>query len=244
MKRPVIGITVKAIPAREAQDKRDTARSYVAEVERAGGQARLIAPNEDLRSVMKKIDGLLLSGGGDVNPNFFGARPDGSEPADNARDRMEIAAARMAVRHTMPVLAICRGIQVLNVALGGDLIQDIPRVDCGERKHLNHRDPQNTLSHAIRIEPGSLLARLLRAQRPKVNSRHHQAVGPRLAKGLLVTARSTDGIIEAVEMNGGRPVLGVQFHPENLVAKYPRYGVIFKWLAAQARRYRRLNDKS
>ena len=244
MKRPVIGITVKELPAREAQDKRDTARSYVAEVERAGARARLVAPHENLRSVMKKIDGLLLSGGGDVNPEFFGARPDGSEPPDNARDRMEIAATKMAVRRAMPVLAICRGIQMLNVALGGDLIQDIPQRDTRECGPLNHRDPRNTLSHTIRIEPGSLLARLLRARQPKVNSRHHQAVGPRLGKGLLVTARSTDGIIEAVEMNGGRPVLGVQFHPENLVAKYPRYGVIFKWLAAQARRYRRLNDKS
>jgi putative glutamine amidotransferase len=239
MPRPIIGITVRQIPARETKGRLDTARSYVDEIERAGGVARLIAPNQNLRSEIGKIDGLLLPGGGDVYPKLYGANPDGSEPPDNARDRMEIEAIRLALNRRMPILGICRGIQVLNVALGGDLIQHIPKLNRGKSRFLQHCDPKNRLSHNIRVEAGSLLARLIRAKRPKVNSRHHQAVGERLGEGLRVTARSSDGIVEAIEMDKSRLVLGVQFHPENLVANYPRHGGIFKWLIAEATRYRR-----
>jgi len=235
MRHPLIAITVKRVPAGRKATDSDTAPSYRAEIERAGGVPILLAPDADLRGSLDLADGLLLPGGGDVDPREFNAkRHRKTKEIVPARDRMEIEAIRLARARGMPILAICRGIQVLNVALGGDLIQDIPSQI---QTDVCHQSPDGR--HFIEIEPKSLLARLMRGTRINVNSRHHQAVGERLATGLRVTARSADGVVEAVEAVGGEPVLGVQFHPENLVAKNPRFGAIFTWLVTQTRRYRR-----
>jgi putative glutamine amidotransferase len=164
------------------------------------------------------VDALVLTGGADVDPALYGAVPHASyQPAEPARDKVEIQLALGAMSSGMPLLAICRGIQVLNVAAGGTLVQDIPT----EVPHaLNHqvKQPRNAVAHPVRVEPDSLLARLLgrRVQGGTigVNSRHHQAVG-RLAPGFRVAATAPDGVIEAIESESLPFCLGVQWHPEN-----------------------------
>jgi gamma-glutamyl-gamma-aminobutyrate hydrolase PuuD len=151
------------------------------------------------------LDGLLLAGGRDIDPELYGAvpQPQTKQP-DRERDRREAVLIREAVERDIPVLAICRGLQLTNAALGGTLIQHIE----------GHRCPDSPKIHAIEIAPGSRLRSILGVDEYGVNSRHHQCVG-RLAKGLVVAARSSpDNVVEALELPGKRFVLAVQWHPE------------------------------
>ena len=171
--------------------------------------------------VIRASAGLLLTGGGDVNPSIYGEAAHPSFVAAEAgRDEYEIALVRLALEADLPVLAICRGIQVLNVARGGTLIQDIPSEVSGALQHklAPPREP-DALAHEIRMEKDSLLARLSGARlndadRREVNSRHHQAVKA-LGEGLVATAMAPDSVIEAIEDPTRRFCLGVQWHPEN-----------------------------
>jgi putative glutamine amidotransferase len=219
-----------------------TGRAYVNEIVRAGGAPLLlplVAERDAVRAMIEAVDGLLLTGGGDVSSLEFGAEPvPGVRLIDPARDRMEIDAIRRAARRSLPILGICRGIQLLNVALGGDLVQDIPTQIKGAIRHWSS-DLAPSLSHTIRVEPKSILASLIGEGRVAVDSSHHQAVG-RPGKGLRVTAHATDGVVEAIEAEDRRPILGVQFHPEEIAGEHPRFRAIFEWLVKQARRFRRL----
>ena len=165
---------------------------------------------------MDAVDGLVLTGGEDVNPSRFGAQPHPLlKTVNDERDATEIALIHEAKRRRTPVLAICRGIQVLNVALGGTLIQDI-RSEC--EGALDHDDgsPRKSRTHGLTLEPGSLAASALGTTSCSVNSLHHQAVKD-VSPELSVTARSTDGIIEAVETKDRDWwVLAVQWHPEEM----------------------------
>jgi len=163
-----------------------------------------IRPVENAAS-LAGLDGLLLAGGSDVNPALYGAPPGpATSPPDELRDRLEIALLGEALERDLPVLAICRGLQLLNVALGGTLLQHIE----------GHKRPAEQEAHAIAIAPQSRVAAILGSDRHTVNSRHHQCVD-RLADGLEATARATpDNIIEALELPGKRFVLAVQWHPE------------------------------
>ena len=191
---------------------------YDASVRKAGGEPWVpVVATDDPDEVLARADGLLLTGGDDVDPTLFGALPHPAfEPAEPGRDAHELALVRRALAAQMPVLAICRGLQVLNVAAGGTLIQDIPTE---RRSGINHGGaPAATLAHPIDITPGSRLDRIL--ERPgdtgpvMVNSRHHQAVAV-LGDGLVVTARAPDGIIEGVEGAGPAFCVAVQWHPES-----------------------------
>lgn len=182
----------------------------------AGGSPVMIPPtyNEaDIASLLEHIQGLLLVGGGDVSGDFYGlADPSLLERVYPARDRSEIALVKHAVAKKMPILAICRGIQVINVALGGSLIPDIPA--SLPESPLAHR-PQDGREniHDVTLSPGSALAKIFDTQTIRVNSYHHQAIKD-LAKGLAVTARASDGIIEGVELADHPFCIGVQWHPE------------------------------
>jgi len=190
--------------------------AYPRALREAGLAAVVVPPLLDARdaaAVIQATSGLVLSGGEDVDPARYGAAPHPAlGPTAPARDAAElalIAAARDAGR---PILAICRGLQILNVALGGTLYQDLPSERPGPIPHQG----DDTARHQVRIAPGSLLHRTLGVERATVNSRHHQAVRE-LAKDLAATAWSDDGVIEAVER--ARPaawLLGVQWHPEDL----------------------------
>ena len=180
--------------------------------------------------VLAGATGLLLPGGGDVDPRLYGAgwiHPTVSIDAE--RDVLEVALARWAVAIDLPMLGICRGIQVLNVAAGGDLWQDIPAQYPSIVTHLEpaaDRD-RRALLHSVGALPGSLVRRLVGGQTMRVNSIHHQAVRC-VARGWQVSALAPDGVVEAIECSGRRFALGVQWHPEELVRDAPTARALFE----------------
>jgi putative glutamine amidotransferase len=213
---PVIGISAALEQARWGSW--DTLvvlspRNYSLAVQRAGAVALLLSPDDavadDPGRVLDLLDGLLLSGGSDVNPVSYGAelQPE-TRPAREERDRFEIALARAAVARDMPLLAVCRGMQILNVAFGGTLNQHIPNLEI-------HRHSRGAFhDHEVVLEPGSLAADVIGRERLRVKSHHHQAVAA-LGEGLVISGRAAeDDLIEAIEMPGCGFALGVLWHPE------------------------------
>lgn len=204
--KPRIGIT----PCSRVDD-------YVESVKRAGGEPVLLDPAGDPGGALDRIDALLLTGGLDVDPALYGEAAHATTEVDAARDRFEIPLSRDAVARDLPVFAICRGVQVLNVAAGGTLIQDIPSTVTTNLAH-SIDIPKDHAAHEVRVAPGTLLAASLGASLPQetcaVNSRHHQAVG-RVAPSFVVSATSADGVIEAIERPESAFCVGVQWHPEN-----------------------------
>jgi putative glutamine amidotransferase len=191
---------------------------YVESVARAGGEPIVLEPTDDPARAIEGLDGLLLTGGPDVDPSQYGEPPHPASAIDVQRDRFELPIAQSAVDRDLPLLAICRGVQVLNVAAGGTLVQDIPSV---VGAHLNHdvTEPKGAPSHDVRVAPGTDLERTLgRAVdgegRCAVNSRHHQAIAA-VAPSFIVAAEAEDGVIEAIERPHARFCIGVQWHPEN-----------------------------
>jgi putative glutamine amidotransferase len=196
---------------------------YEESIRRAGGEPWVVEAGINLPAdVIDRADGLLLAGGGDVNPELFGEAPHPTfDAAESGRDGFEIELITLAARRDLPLLAICRGIQVLNVARGGTLVQDIPSELPGTLEHKLAVPPHNAfdLAHEVWIEKDSLLSRLTgdtgkSADTVDVNSRHHQSV-KKLGQGLVTTATAPDGVIEAIEDPAQRFLLGVQWHPEN-----------------------------
>jgi putative glutamine amidotransferase len=192
---------------------------YLASVEQAGARPRILEVTESPRKVLAEVDGVLLTGGGDVDPVFYGEdRHPLTHDAEPGRDEFEIDLARRAMSAGVPLLAICRGAQVLNVAAGGTLVQDIPSaVD----RDLGHSiaEPKDQPCHEIDIVTGTRLSAVLGERMDagcscRVNSRHHQSVG-RPGEGLIVSARASDGVIEAIEKPDAAFCIGVQWHPEN-----------------------------
>ena len=164
------------------------------------------------------FDALLLGGGGDVDPARYGRAclDNGTVEVDPERDALDFRLFEEARRTGVPVFAICRGLQVVNVAFGGTLVQDIPSERPSPVVHQRPRDEKTRRDHAVAIVSGTLLATLANAGRASVNSRHHQAIEG-LGRGLSVTANAPDGIAEAIEAPGDPWLLGVQWHPENLL---------------------------
>jgi putative glutamine amidotransferase len=192
---------------------------YVASIEQTGARVRVLEVSESPKKVLGEVHGVLLTGGGDVDPVFYGAdRHESIEDAEPGRDEFELDLARRALESQVPLLAICRGAQVLNVAAGGTLVQDIPSaIDTG----LPHSvaQPKDAECHDISVRPGSRLASALGTRvgsscSCRVNSRHHQSVG-RVGNGLVVSATASDGVIEAIESDASPFCVGVQWHPEN-----------------------------
>ena len=223
MKKPVIGITTgapgdPAAPNPAGGTKAGCSIAYVRSVMRAGGAPILLPVVDDpaaIASMMRSIDGLLLSGGGDIDARVYGEQPHPSNKLqDHARDKMELEAICMAIEMGIPIFGICRGIQTLNVALGGTLVQDIPTQVTNACAHYV-REGNAANAHEIDIDESSLLERVLATGRTSVNSRHHQAVRD-LGEGLQVNCTSRDGVIEGIEAADGRPILAVQCHPEDL----------------------------
>lgn len=169
-------------------------------------------------ALVRRVDGIVLTGGEDVDPVHYGAKPHPRLGATSAeRDRWELALVRSAARAGTPLLAICRGIQVLNVALGGTLIQDLPSSQAGEINH-DPDAPRSDRSHDVEVDAESRVARALGVTQLRVNSAHHQAI-ERVADSLRVVATAPDGTVEAVESaaDSGWWCVGVQWHPEDLI---------------------------
>ncbi|REF00167.1 gamma-glutamyl-gamma-aminobutyrate hydrolase family protein [Thermomonospora umbrina] len=214
---PLIGVTTYLEAARWGVWVREAAllpASYVRSVERAGGVPVLLPPTASLSGVpglVRRLDGLLLTGGPDVEPSLYGAEPhaETGEPQPQ-RDRFELALLRAALDAGLPFLAICRGLQVLNVARGGTLIQHLPEAV----GHSGHGPgPGKVGAHRVRISPTSGVGKIL-GEAADVPTYHHQAVH-RLGEGLTAVAWTEDQVVEAVEVQGHRFGLGVQWHPED-----------------------------
>jgi len=192
---------------------------YVEAIERAGGRVRILETSESPRRVVQEIGGLLLTGGGDIDPVFYGEdRHPSVDDAEPGRDEFEIDLARRAIEADLPILAICRGAQVLNVAAGGTLVQDIPSA-VGTAVEHTIREPRDAHAHDVRIAAGSRLEQALgpaveASSTCRVNSRHHQSVA-RTGRGLIVSATAPDGVTEGIEKPDARFCVGVQWHPEN-----------------------------
>lgn len=193
---------------------------YVESVRRFGGEPLVLEVGaRPADEVIAAIDGLLLTGGADVDPARYGqARHPTVEEAEPGRDEYELALIERALAADKPMLAICRGLQVLNVACGGTLVQDIPSQVAKALPH-SVTTPRDAIAHDVQVMPDSLLGRVLGSQvgdtgACRVNSRHHQSVD-RLARGFEVSAVAPDGVIEAVERSASTFCLGVQWHPEN-----------------------------
>ncbi len=243
--RPIIGCTTyrKHILQDNPIDIYGLMPSYIEAVKAAGGVPILIPLGYDLDSlsaIVDRIDGLLIPGGGDVDPSAYngGHLHPTMYGIDPQRDETEISLLRLAIRESIPFLAICRGIQVLNVALGGTLWADITSEIPGAIVHDNPDSlPRNHLSHTVRANPGSLVGRLMGRSEFWVNSLHHQAIRD-LAPELSTTAEAPDGLIEAVEITGHPHALGVQWHPELLIHDDPTMRALFGGLVEAAVRER------
>jgi putative glutamine amidotransferase len=212
--RPIVGITTYVTPASFGVWELESALvpyDYVRAVERAGGRALLVPPSDEgVEETLDALDGLLLSGGSDLDPGLYGqeAHPETTGVVPE-RDSAELTLLRAALDRDLPVLAVCRGSQVLNVALGGDLVQHLPDLV----GHDAHKHTPGTFStHEVAIDPGTALAGLL-GDRTAVKSHHHQGFG-RLGRGLRPAARDVDGTLEALEDPDRRFALGVLWHPE------------------------------
>jgi putative glutamine amidotransferase len=235
---PLIGITGRRVPAAQwsevASFNRDTEVDlhfveYVRGVARAGGLPVHVAREADPVALVDRLDGVLLSGGSDVDPGFYGAVPGPHQgPSDRDRDAFEIALARAAIDAGRPVLAICRGAQVLNVALGGTLVAHVD--PAGAVPHSRHGRARHESVHDVVLDGGCRVAAIYGRTVVAANSFHHQAVD-RPGDGVVVVGRTDDGVAEAIEVVG-RDVLGVQWHPEMHGPDDP----LFRWLVDAAAR--------
>jgi putative glutamine amidotransferase len=240
IERPAIGICAALERAQWGVWDRPAALlpfEYIEEIQRAGGMALMIPPDARLierpGEALDKLDGLVLAGGCDVDPSMYGAEP---HPQTNGtvpeRDLVEIALTQAAVERDMPVLGICRGMQVLNVALGGTLSQHVPD-DVGHSEHRRHPGTFDGNDHAVALAAGSLAARAAGELEHNTKSHHHQAVDA-IGERLTVTGLSTlDELPEAIELPDNRFVLGVQWHPEA-----DEHSRVIAALVAEARAYR------
>jgi gamma-glutamyl-gamma-aminobutyrate hydrolase PuuD len=236
--RPIVGITTYVTPARWGYWELEAAlipADYVRAGERAGGRPLLVPPSEDgVGETLDSLDALVFSGGSDIDPGEYGEEPHpetfGTHPE---RDRAELALLERALERDMPVLGICRGSQVLNVALGGDLHQHLPEL-VGHDDH-KHDPPGVFLEHDVRIEPGTRLAAFL-GPGTAVKSHHHQGFR-RLGEGLVEAAHADDGTVEAVELPTRRFAVGVLWHPEAGENLH-----LFEALVEEARRFRTGRD--
>jgi putative glutamine amidotransferase len=240
--RPIVGVIGGHYERKHGGITSGVSPSYLRALEAGGGIPLLIHLTDDaevIDALYQRCDALLFHGGGDVDPARYGAalHPQCGAP-DPLRDQVELALAQRALGDGMPVLGICRGIQLINVAMGGTLYQDIPAELPGALDHYASRNAEGRtlMPHPIAIEPGSWLAQTLGATELPTNTFHHQALRD-VAPGLRVTAHAPDGVIEAVEGDRGEFVVGVQCHPEDLWdAAEPRWARLFSGFVQAARR--------
>jgi putative glutamine amidotransferase len=241
MRKPIILVTTgkqgQAAKRTEIQAVSTTCNmNYIDSLVRAGGAPVIlpcVADREAIRASVEMADGVVLTGGGDVLSLEYGEEPHPlSKYQDPTRDEMELEVTRLALERELPIFGICRGVQLLNVAFGGTLIQDVPSQVNGSVQHYS-LGLEAVLLHTVDIEEDSLLARILETTSTGVNSYHHQSV-KEVGRGLRINCRARDGVIEGVEAEDGRPILGVQFHPEEVTDKYPRFQRLFDWVVEEA----------
>ncbi|MBQ7947234.1 MAG: membrane dipeptidase [Bacteroidaceae bacterium] len=243
-RRPIIGIT-----ANYTNERLSTlAEGYYASVLAAGGSPVIVPPyaNRDaLVELLSTLDGLLLSGGADIDPRYMGEEPryDLLHTINPTRDEQELMLTLLAVDRGLPILGICRGIQTLAAALGGSVHQDIYAALGSNLLNHDQAEERGVATHWVNIEEGSRLAKIFGEKSLFVNTFHHQAVS-RVPQGFAVSAVATDGVIEAMEATDGRSIIGVQWHPETFILKDDNRCMLplFHWLVGEAQLYQAAKD--
>ncbi len=243
--RPLIGITCSRMVGEawglysKGHFMDYTFEEYIQAIQYSGGTPiiiPLIQNKDTLRTLLDRLDGLLLSGGPDINPKFYREQPlGGLGETDEGLDLMELEAVRLAFNKDLPILAICRGIQVLNVSQGGSLYQDISSQVPESINHTQKTD-KGVNTHSVHIHKKTILFNMFRREKIWINGKHHQAIKD-LAPGLIASAHASDGIIEAVEHPKKRFVLGVQWHPEGTWEVNPYSKRLFSTFAQAAISY-------
>ncbi len=242
MSAPLIGVST-SITVDKRPERAYVNTAYLAAIQRAGGVPLLLPPRLDadvLADLWRRLDGLVLTGGGDVDPTrFHETRHVTTMEVSEARDALELGLVARAVRDDLPLFAICRGLQVLNVALGGNLHQDIADQTGSPIAH-SQTEPRDEPTHDVKVlGEGTRLGAILGRLELRVNSMHHQAVKT-LGRGLREVAWAPDGIVEAVELEDPvRFLIGVQWHPEELAPRDPAARSLFEALIAEAQARRR-----
>ncbi len=238
---PIIGITCHQD---EGKNVLSLNEAYIHAVEKCGGVPLLLPyvhTGEAIRRHCEIMDGLILAGGVDVDPQYFGEQPVGTGEITPERDRYEISLVREFLALDKPVLAICRGVQILNICAGGDIYQDIYLQAEEVIKHVQQA-PRWYPTHSVRLKEGSRLDKIFGQTTIKVNSFHHQA-SRKMAPGFEACAWSQDGIIEAVESLKHRFVVGVQWHPEQMALRSQEQLELFReFIRACGGKERSVND--
>jgi putative glutamine amidotransferase len=216
MSRPLIGITARHVNTSEGLPAVRILRAYVTAIVEAGGAPILIPPElpeDGWRVLLDRLDGVLFSGGADIGLDHFDGQPHPSVEEEPVRDALELPLLRAAVEADKPLLGICRGFQVMNIALGGTLYTHILDQLPNALQHDWGDKPRDTLAHSIHVEEGTRLVDILGAPMLQVNSLHHQGIKD-MAPSLKATAYSPDGLIEGIELPDHKFALAVQWHPE------------------------------
>lgn len=250
-KRPVIGCTTyrKTVTQDPPIEMLGAMVSYLDAIIAGGGIPMLIPVNLDeeaLQEALSRVDGVVMPGGGDIDPQQY--KGDATHTllrdVNEERDRADFKVIRQVVADDKPLLAICRGHQVFNVALGGSLWEDIQSQNPEAMRHDYYRAlPRHYLAHEVTLDPASKLAHYLGRTTTPVNSLHHQGIKT-LAPGLKATATSADGLVEAIELPEHRFAIGVQWHPENLVQNDPAMLNLFRGLVDMAQKSGPRNGRS
>jgi putative glutamine amidotransferase len=236
MTKPLIGIGSDVLHEEGERDRAFAYTTYIEALRRAGAVPVLIPPQpENAADIIDGLDGILLAGGEDCDPAVFGeARHPTVHTMDQRRQSNDLTLARVARERGIPTLGICLGVQVMNVASGGTLIQDIASAVETDIDHAS--EPSDRHRHEVMIEQGTKTAEIIRHDELNVNSSHHQAIG-RVADGLRVTAHAPDGIIEGLEDPAHPFYVGVQWHPEDMAGEESA-SVLFQAFVEAARKYR------
>jgi putative glutamine amidotransferase len=239
MPAPLIGITTYRTYNRYQYPQICLSEAYISSLAQAGALPVLVPlglSEPALDELVARLDGMLFSGGGDVEPERYNSLPHPLvDNVDLDRDRVELHLLQKTLAADQPFLGICRGLQVINVGLGGSLYEDILDQKPGSLQHSTSDElPRNHLTHTVRLEPSSQISRILAQSEVQVNSLHHQGIR-RLASNLIATAYAPDGIIEAFELPGARYGLAVQWHPEWLQEHLPMQALFRSFVEACSR---------
>jgi len=233
--KPLVGITAwrRKLDTFYGPERLQTLATFYGEAVAEAGMTPLIIPNgqdpAEAEAVMSTLDGLVLSGGDDVDPAIYGAEPESSRGMDSDVDRFEIALVEAARKQDKPVLAICRGLQLLNVALGGTLRQEVTSPGTSHEPIGKDFDPEevNARRHTVVFEPGSLMEELYGSSEAKVNTLHHQGL-ENVSTQLMIEGRTEDGQVEAARCRGEWWAVGVQWHPERMDGEHRRIFEVFR----------------